>query len=331
MPVVEGQLQGLARSLQRTLADSLLAAEITGAGEVAASIPASLLTATTGLGFLPPAPPSDVSSREAFGREPEVRFPIVERAVEELADSPVFAGQDFRETAEAVNNGAFAITGELEEETVGRIRDLLTENIAEGPDLPKFIRDTRELLDEGSGLSDARIDMVFRNNVGAAIADGKERALRNPIVEDAFPYRRRNATFDDRVRPAHKQLEFAGLNGTDIYNKDDPAWQALRAPWSWNCRCTDFPVSVRSAARGGVREAQDWLARAEEMADEFGGRAELYFEQTKPIPFEFVPWPTLNGQRIVPDPNFRRADNLGGVAQFSEWQLGRQTCEACGQ
>lgn len=298
----------------------MLAAEVTGAGEVAASVPASLaVAAPTGTG-LPPV--TGATALAAFGREPVVRFPTVESAVNRLTKQPVFAGLDFRTTARAVDQGAFAITTELGDEMVGQVRDILADNIATGPDMGKFISDVQGLFIEDGGLSDARLDMVFRNNVGQALLDGQERALRDPVVIDAFPYRRKFAAHDLKVRPEHLHIATAaGLNGTAIYRMDDPVWETFRGRWSYSCRCSDGPMTVEMAATKGVKEARDWLARAQVLADQFGGVAAQYLGETKPDVPEFVPWPTLNGQRIEPPPEFIRAP---GVANFSEWQLAEQ-------
>jgi SPP1 gp7 family putative phage head morphogenesis protein len=230
----------------------------------------------------------------------------MEDAVEVLQASPLFVGEDFRQTAAAVQEGAFAATGEFTDKLLGEVRDKLTEHLETGLDHNAFIADAVSILN----TSEAHADQIFRNNIGAALSQGAERALRHPLVVDAFPYRRYRATHDDRVRPEHLALEFCGLDGTAIYNMNDPAWLALAPPWSWNCRCAWAPVSVAKAARWGVQEAIDWLARAEAMADEQGGRAASYFLRTAPAEFQFVPWPTYEGQRIEPSPEWRR----GGIA-----------------
>ena len=241
-------------------------------------------------------------------REPIVRFPVVEDAVEVLRVSPAAAGHNYHATAEAVREGAFAITGDLTNETVADIRKVLADNIAQGPDREAFVKEVKELFTEGTGLSDARIDMVFRNNVGQALSDGAERSLSNRIVVDAFPYREAFPTHDDRVRQDHLEIAKSGLDGTAVYNRLDPVWATFRGPWDYNCRCSWRPVTVRQAAAQGIREAKDWLDRAEAEADALGGTAEEYLEQVSPVSPEFVSWPVLQGERIEPSPGFRRSE-----------------------
>lgn len=127
-----------------------------------------------------------------------------------------------------------------------------------------------------------------------------EQRLRHPIVEDAFPYRKYRATLDDRVRATHLILESSGLNGSPIYNKDDPVWLAFAPPWEAECRCAFSPMTIKKAAEYGVQEAIDWLNRAKAIAIAHGGMPAQYFTLVAPPEFQAVPWPTLDGQLIIP-------------------------------
>jgi SPP1 gp7 family putative phage head morphogenesis protein len=192
------------------------------------------------------------------------------------------AQPDFRATAAAVKQGAFAITGDLTDAAVADVRDLLTENLAKGPDREAFIDAVINRLGEGGPLSEAHVETIFRTNVASAISDGTNKALQAPMVVDAFPYRAYYATTDTRVRKEHLQLERLGLDGTNIYRADDPTWQKFRPPWDWGCRCSWVPLTVEQAARRGVTEAKEWLARAQAMADQLGGSAAEYINRTEP-------------------------------------------------
>lgn len=73
-----------------------------------------------------------------------------------------------------------------------------------------------------------------------------------------------------------------------------------------NCRCDDIPIGVADAAAAGVREAQEWLKRAEALADEKGGARALYFAETAPQRPDHVPWPTFEGKQILPAEGWER-------------------------
>jgi uncharacterized protein with gpF-like domain len=109
------------------------------------------------------------------------------------------------------------------------------------------------------------------------------------------------ATTDSRVRKNHLALEKLGLDGTNIYRADDPTWQRFRPPWDFQCRCSWVPITVEQAARRGVTEAKEWLARAAAMAMELGGSASQYYERTAPASPAWVNPPNFN-----PSPEFSR-------------------------
>ncbi len=249
--------------------------------------------------FVPPSDPG--LTARLLDDPPTVRFPTIEKAVKTLKDAPVFAGNDFRETAEAVRSGSFAITGDLTDETIRGVRQLLADDIASGADTAMFIKDLDAAFTEGVGLSEGRMRMVFRTNVGQAVSNSNEQALESPFVQGSFPYRRYNATNDLRVRPNHKRLEKLGLNGTQIYWRLDPVWDEFRAPWEWNCRCAWSPVTVLQAKERGVQEAIEWWARAKVLADRFGGPVQAHLAETEPATHETVPHPDFSAP-----PEFRR-------------------------
>ena len=290
----------LGRELRNILAESTMAGELAGAAEVVRGI-----ARTPSLAPAAPAAPPPIQPLSLGGLLDEPRrvsFPIVEDAVRTLRGSPVAAGADFRETAAAVQRGSFAITADLTDESLRDVRGILAENIATGPDREKFIKDIEERFESGNPLSEARWRQVFRDNTGAALSDGQDKALKSPFVADTFPYRRYVATDDARVRPEHLALEQKhGLSGTQIYWKGDSVWQEFRPPWNYGCRCASFPVTVRQAMEDGVKEAIDWWARAKAIFERLGGVVEIYLPETEPFPHETVPHPPFQAP-----PEFRR-------------------------
>ncbi len=264
---------------------------------------------------IPDPPKGRVPSTESlFGRRKRIRFPNEIRARKRLRDSVALAGQDYRETARMVKEDAFAITTRMGDDMVAHIRDELKKNMREGMDLKAFIEQVQKIQrGQEFPLSRARIELVFRANTARYLSDSADAALRNPLAADQFPYRAYAATHDDRVRDTHLRLEQTGLNGTNVYRYDDPAWKAFRPPWAYSCRCFWRPVSVRQAARIGVVEANNWLARATGMANAGGGIADQYLTRTRPPSGEFVPWPTVDGEEFRPSPEWTRT----GV-QFAE-------------
>lgn len=251
--------------------------------------------------FVPPPSPAPETILEPPSPElpaattdpPRLRFPVVDKALKTISNSPAAAGSDYLETASLVRNGAFAITTDLEESAIAEIRDLVQKHIDEGPDLVKFKKEVRQLFTSGKGsLSDSHIELVFRANVFSYMSNAAHAALQDQRSSDLFPYRLYQYTDDDRVRESHKLLGTSGLSGTAVYRADDPIWQEFRPPWDYNCRCNWAPMTVKQAARAGVEEAKAWLDRARKMARVEGGRDVLYLNATKPTDPEHVQRPS---------------------------------------
>jgi len=276
-------LEDLHRGISSDLQSSMLAANFAGAAEVAVGIPPAHVppVAIAAPPAFPPAPPT-IASFFPDDPNPGLRFPVIDDALRVLHGAEIFTSGDYREVAEQAKAGAFAITSTLGDEAVADIRDLLSENIAKGPDMKGFVDAVQERLREGGPLSERHIETIFRTNVSSAFSNGANKSLESPMVVDAFPYRAYWATTDKRVRKNHIALEKLGLNGTNIYRADDPTWRKFMPPWEFNCRCTWAPVTVEQAANAGVVEAQEWLQRAKDAAKAGGGGWPEWLNRTAP-------------------------------------------------
>lgn len=231
-----------------------------------------------------PPPPADlVGLLFPEGPPPGVRLPALADAIDTIRKSPLAAGADFRQTAELVRQGAFAVTGDLTEQAVDDLRQTLARTLERGGTVDDFTAEVRSRFEDGGPLSKNHLETVFRTQTAAAQSNGQDAAIKQPMVADAFPYRAYYATTDRRVREQHIAMEKGGLNGTNIYRADDPTWNKFRPPWDFNCRCAWSPVSVEQAARRGVTEARDWWQRAQAMAKELGGDAYEMLPRTVPF------------------------------------------------
>lgn len=298
---IESLLRGLDRTIGNDLSASMMAGNLIGQAEGLTSIPPVFVPPTidAGSGGAPPSEPPDFSSFFPDD-EPPPSFPALADAIEVLHASPAVSSSDYLSAAQAVREGAFTITADISDGAVAEVREILARGLEEGIGTEEFAERVIEKL--GSSLSEAHINNIFRTNTAAAMSDGHERALANPMVSDAFPYRAYFATTDQRVRRAHIALEHLGLNSTNIYRADDPTWLRFRPPWDYGCRCSWAPQTVEQAARAGVQEAIDWLARAKDIAAANGGDFHEYLGQTAPPSPEFVQSPSFE-----PPEAFRRA------------------------
>ncbi len=280
--------------LARLLSATQFAAVLEGAREVAAKVPPLGTVPVEGLPvaeqerivaaqapptppFAPPVPPA--------GAPESIHFPIIDEAVKQLSEKRVMTRQQFDALDAAAKAKAFAVAGVDAQDTLTKIRDALAENVREGADYATFKQAVMGAVDEGTFLSDAHREVVFRTNVQGALSDGQFMVVNHPLVRSGFPYVARDAIHDDRARHNHLALEKLGIQGTNVYRIDDPVWQTFRVPWDYNDRCADTFMTVRQAAERGITEAREWLDTGVE-----------------PSPPAFVSMPPFE-----PPPGFQRA------------------------
>lgn len=223
-------------------------------------------------------PPSAV---EPGGAEPLIRFPLIERAAENLAKRNVVTKATFDAMDLDAKRRAFTVARVQSIETLQGLRDNLAKAVAEGRSLSEFKHDTASILDDaGPLLSEPHLRNVFRTNVASGYAAGQQRILGNPIVNALFPYVRWVAVHDGRVAVDHLAMETAGLDGTGVFRADDPLIRLAWPPARYNCRCHVIILSVKAAAKLGVREAMEWRA---------SGQPPLTPQWVQSIPLKLIP------------------------------------------
>jgi len=260
------QLLGMARQvlgefeplLATAMADTEIAAWVRGLGVITNRTPQRILALFTS-GFPPLVPPGlvlppDLTIGDAG---PIVVFPRLQEATQALVDRNIVTRPQFDSMTREAQGRAFTVAGQTNAEVIGRIRDVLAEEITEGTSFGKFKKRMREELDV-SWVGPGHLSNVYRTNTQAAFADGQEVLFNNPIIREAFPYARYTAIDDGRVRDNHLALETLGLSGTNIYRMDDPVWDIFTPPWDYMCRCSKTAMTILQAAKAGVREAKRW-------------------------------------------------------------------------
>jgi hypothetical protein len=206
----------------------------------------------------PPPPPDTFRLLGMFDDEPRLRFPLIEQAAERLSQRNVLTRAQWDATTEDARQRAFMITGDITEDTLEDVRNLLARDVDEGTSLAGFREKLGDRL-ETSGIGPARVENIYRTNVQAAFRDGRETLARDPVVNELFPYQQYLPIHDARVRTTHKELGRLGLNGTGVYRRDDPFWDFFTPPNGYQCRCGIRMMTIDAAARAGVREAIEWL------------------------------------------------------------------------
>jgi len=252
-----GMLAEFQPVLEETVAEAEVAGSIAGVSKVINDLPAE---SRRDIESTPPTGPPGTGGLifPTTPQDPIITFPVIDRAAESLAQSRVLSRQDFLELGRSARLDAFTVAQQTSVDTLSTIRDVLAETIEEGASLQAFKDKLTDGL-EGSFLGPAHLETVFRTNVQTRFNNAFRETAKDPIVSAVFPYQQYFAVRDDRARQEHRDLEFLGLNGTNIYRVDDPFWNLFLPPWDYNCRCGINLLTIERAAELGVKEAQEWL------------------------------------------------------------------------
>lgn len=244
------------------LTDAYLASWVTGMDYLAKLFPPWLAEEfRTGIRGKPPKkPPGPPWPRFTFYEEDDrdLRFPLIEEAAKRLADRQIMTRSQWEAAALAAREQAFFVTADISIETIDTIRNAMVYDLDEGTSLKGFTEAVEKALG-GSPIGPSHLENVYRTNVQAAFRDGRETLASDPIVSAVFPYQAYDAIHDSRARHDHLALGGLGLDGTNIYRRDDPVWDYFTPPWDYNCRCGVNLLTIEAAARAGVREAKEWL------------------------------------------------------------------------
>lgn len=209
-------------------------------------------------------PPEDVpenpiaESGDEYSPEPLVRFPAAEAAARSLLERRAMTRAEFDGLTLDARRAAFTVARVSSLDALEKIQRALADDALTGGTLAEFRTAVHEAV-QTSALADAHLETVWRTNLAAAETSGLMRVLSDPMVADEFPYLEYHAVHDARVRPEHLAMETLGIQGTNIYRRDDPIWELFLPPWDYNCRCAIVPLSLEDAAAKGIREAQEWL------------------------------------------------------------------------
>lgn len=219
-----------------------------GAGEIARQLP------------VPRPTLQDSFHRPVVTGNEEFRFPLIEAAAADLETRRIVTPNEWQRIRQQAEIKAFTVANLVTEDAIDKVRKALVEDVREGGTLKAF-RDRMQSAIETSGLARHHVENIYRTNVGKAYEDGKKDLVE--ATGDAFPFVLDHQVLDSRISDLCKTMHGRGIQGTDIFLRDDPEWQRLRPTRHWNCRCAAAYLSVREAARKGIRYAQDWLRRGQ--------------------------------------------------------------------
>ena len=192
-----------------------------------------------------PAPGEEPVSLGAFEFEP---LPP-EEAIAFFRDKLPLTRSAFDAVTDAYRARAFTIAFQQEERAVGVVQGFLQKTLDTGGTLAEFRRDLDEAAAAGGilAVNPYHAETVFRTNVQTAYNAGRYEMYQAEGMEEFFPFFQYHTVGDDRVRPAHEQM-----NGF-VARRDDPVWTTWWPPNGFNCRCTVTAISNEEAEAEGIR------------------------------------------------------------------------------
>lgn len=281
--------------LAQVLSDTELAGWLLGADEVVKRIPSSVrdeiarqleisgkvpIHIPTGL---PPREPPDSFSPPAGAPRPDVNLVMIDKAVADLEARNIVTRDEFDSLEEDARRQAFTVAHQNSEETIEVIRDAMRDATFDGSTVDDFRSDLESRLGS-SPMGEWHSELVFRQNIHQAYANGAEAIHAHPVVTDVLPFAAIEPIDDSRVRPTHLSLRESGLEGTNIYWASDEFWRIFSPPIEFFCRCGKRFMTLLQAAKAGLRLAQDILDAGGELPPINERESRLPFIDWRPDP-----------------------------------------------
>lgn len=191
-----------------------------------------------------------------------VDFPTMRGRVANLVNRGILNKHTFESVSKQIAQRSFTVAYIDSETEMEEIQNLLATSLTNATDMRQFQSDMTEYIDSRA-LTIPHVQTVFRTNIAKAYGEGREHIMSHPLVGNQFPYASYHAIDDSRVRDDHLELTKRGLDGTNIYRADDPMWSIWTPPCDFDCRCSKSFMTIRQAARKGVKEAQLWYETGE--------------------------------------------------------------------
>lgn len=218
-------------------------------------------------------PPGDASERPASITE-EVKdmalgsamWPFLENAVDWLQSTFAAVPTKLADLVDAAQIEAAAYGTPVDLRLVQRMNSELDESIRLGEGREDWAKRSKAIIETRAGFDEA----IGRTTHHRAFRAGQKDILRQPVIEDLFPYRKYFCTIDGRERPHHRALN------ENVYHKESPlAAKADANLHEWNCRCSEVAMTEEDALSEGVTVGGEprGFSPLAAVADAFAGAA----------------------------------------------------------
>ncbi|MCW0218379.1 MAG: phage minor head protein [Prosthecobacter sp.] len=158
-----------------------------------------------------------------------------DEAAKWIADKPIVSREVFDSLLPELKARAFLITGIEDANVAQEIREL----IAEVPEGAQWETQKKAIIEKLGPWFDAegataRAELLLRTHGFQAYQVAQHRVMDRQ--SDTFPYWQYLSLGDEKVRPAHVELN------ERIAPANDPFWRDHNPPWQWGCRCRKVPL-----------------------------------------------------------------------------------------
>lgn len=173
-----------------------------------------------------------------------IDFPdVFERAKEFFVARKVISKDMFEKLTAEMKRRAFTVGRDADKTVIGLINEKLNASLADGISIEDFITDIDMAFDTLglTALQPYHLNTVFMSNILTAAGEGRKQVV-DELDAEEFPFRQVVAVDDSRTRDSHRLI-----NGFTA-RKDDPVWDWLKTPFSYNCRCGIWPVHKSEGA-----------------------------------------------------------------------------------
>ena len=155
----------------------------------------------------------------------------------------VITEEAFKKLTAEMKRRSFTVGRDTDKTVIDIIKKKLDSSLADGLSLEDFVNDIDLTFDKAglTKLAPHHLNTVFVSNILTAVGEGRKQVVDDLDIEE-FPFRQVVAVGDSRTRDAHNEID--GFTA----EIDNPVWDWLKTPFSFNCRCGIWPVYKEEGA-----------------------------------------------------------------------------------
>lgn len=181
------------------------------------------------------------------GPKPRAKVSEHEEAIRWFKSRVPIRKEEWLELSQAARKRAFTVARVANLNVINDTLKAITKAIENGETLEQFRDRIGGKLEKAWGSERAwHVDVIFRNNVQAAYAYGREQEMRTPAALELRPYWLFSAILDDRTTEICRPL-----NGK-VVAAESRWWETHTPPLHHNCRSIKRALTPAQAEKRGI-------------------------------------------------------------------------------